>query len=119
MTDAPESPEVVGARARERVARHCYARRPVVRSIVVVAPSVIRTEQTPQMPHVPQRYAPVSLAVAPFVAWDDPAVGTALAADLAGIVAAVEGASGEVNALGARRAGEALFDADDHVSGAR
>ncbi len=70
MTDAPESPEVVGARARERVARHYYARRPVVRSVVVVAPSAIRAEQTPAMPHVPERYTSVSLAVSPSVTWE-------------------------------------------------
>lgn len=60
MTPAPESPEVVSARARAIVARHAH-RRPAA---VVIASPLIRQEQTPQ------RYAPVSLSTPPSVTWE-------------------------------------------------
>ncbi len=118
MTPDPESPEVVGARARERVAA-ATPRRSVVRSISVVAPT-IRAEQTPAMPHVPERYAPVSLAVSPSVTWEQTQADEAAAEPW--------GAIGERLATSPVTAGPAWsamgrggpgFDADDYISGAR
>ncbi len=103
-----ESPEVVGARAREIVARaiaHPARRRPVV-----VSP-MLRAEVPP-----PRTYAPRPVSAAPSVAWDDPSAGLALVAMLVDIMAAVGGAEGAVNAMGQRRPGVVAFAADDYLA---
>lgn len=123
---APESPEVVGARARERVARHYYARRPVVRSVIVVSPSAICADQTPaMMPPPPQRYVPVSLARAPWVTFEE-AIAEPRAELLAGMrrawAASVAGVAPCEETEGAHYSGREpvqLDDVDDYVSGAR
>ncbi len=103
-----ESPEVVGARARELVARHIA--HPARRRPVVVSP-MLRAEVPPL-----RTYAPRPVSAAPSVAWDDPAAGLALVALLVDIMAAVGGAEGAVNAIGRRRPGVVGFVVDDYLA---
>lgn len=107
----PESPETVGARAREIVARHAR-RRPVVVSIVS---PIVRREPEP-----PGRYAPVRLAVSPWVTWEQTQADEAAREPWSAIGERL--ATMATRATPTRRmpwAERVAFDADDYVSGAR